>query len=92
MPTVEIVTKTEISLTIGTAAEWFSGLSDEKQADFFIEVAKASRKWDCQGHWASQYWLVGRHLRDCACSTDEARELVEELASGLRRDAVSVAA
>ena len=86
MPKVEVITKTEFDLDIDVAAGWFAGLSDEQQADFFVAVAKASQKWECQGHWATQYWLVGRHLRDCACSTDEARELVQELGTGLRHD------
>ncbi len=86
MPTVEIETTTKITLDLKTAAEWFSGLSDEQQTDFFVEVARASTKWQCQGRWQSQYWLVGRHLRDCKCSTDDARELVQELAAGLEPD------
>ena len=84
MPKIEVTTKVEIDLDIEIAADWFSGLSDEKQADFFVAVAKASKKWECQGHWSTQYWLVGRHLRDCECSTDDARDLVREMASGLQ--------
>lgn len=84
MPTAKVTTETEIDLDIGIAAEWFAALSDEQQADFFVAVAKASRKWPCQGSWTTQYWLVGRHLRDCACSTDDARDLVREIASGLQ--------
>lgn len=83
---IETTTKTVIAIDMKTAAEWFANLSDERQADFFVEVAKAAQQWDCQGRWSSQFWLVGRHLRDCSCSTDEARELVEELAKGLKRE------
>jgi hypothetical protein len=78
-----IETTTKINIDLKPAAEWFANLSDEQQADFFVEVAKASKVWECQGRWATQYWLVGRHLRDCSCSTDDARELVEEMARGL---------
>lgn len=81
-----IETKSTIDINLKIAAEWFANLSDEQQADFFVEVAEASKKWECQGHWATQYWLVGRHLRDCECSTDDARNLVRELASGLEAD------
>jgi hypothetical protein len=80
---VPVTVTTEIDLTIETAASWFANMSDEEQADFFVEVAKAALKWKCQGHWATQFWLVGRHLRDCECSTDDARELVRNLASGM---------
>lgn len=81
MPTVEIVTKTKLTLDVQVAAKWFCGLSDEQQADFFIAVAKEAESWD-QPQW-DQWWLVGKHLRTCSCSTDEARELVHHLYRGL---------
>ena len=83
MTTAEIATKKTITIDLESAAEWFANLSDEQQADFFVAVAEASKKWECQGRWQSQYWLVGRHLRTCSCSTDDARDLVRELAAGL---------
>lgn len=83
MTAVEITTKTTIKIDLKSAAEWFANLSDERQADFFVEVAEASKKWECQGRWTEQYWLVGKHLRTCECSTDDARDLVRELAAGL---------
>jgi hypothetical protein len=83
MISVQITTKKTISIDLKSAAEWFANLGDERQADFFVEVAEVSKKWECQGQWTEQYWLVGRHLRTCACSTDDARDLVRELAAGL---------
>lgn len=79
--TVEIVTKTKITLDTETAAQWFCGLTDEGQADFFIEVAKQAQSWE--RYHADQWWYVGRHLRTCSCSTDDAREVVRSLYSGL---------
>ena len=90
MQTVEIVTTTKIRLDVETVAKWFSGLSDEQQADFFIEVAKLAQAWP--GHGNDQWWFVGRHLRTCSCSTDEAREMVRSLHSGLTHKPVLTAA
>lgn len=84
MPKTSITVTTEIELTVETAAKWFVGLSDEQQADFFVEAAKASLAWGPL--WAGQYYSAGRHLRDCECSTNEARELVKTLAEGLVPD------
>lgn len=83
MASTEITTTVKIDLDIKTAAQWFSALSDEQQADFFVEVAEAAKQWQCQGHWGYQFWLVGRHLRDCKCSNDDARQLVREMADGM---------
>lgn len=77
-----ITITTEVELDITAAAGWFAGLDDEKQADFFIKVAEVSKAWDPL--WASQYYLVGRHLKTCKCSTYEARELIEILNHGLK--------
>ena len=83
----------EIDLDIKTAAKWFSGLDDEQQADFIIQVAEEAKQWTGgMGHWTYQFWLVGRHLRDCSCSTYEARDLVEQIADGLKPDTASQAA
>jgi len=81
--TVEVVETKVVNLDMPTAAAWFCGLTDEQQADFFIEVARQAEKWE--HHQSGQWWLVGAHLRNCECSTDEARELVRNLAHGLDR-------
>jgi hypothetical protein len=87
MPKVEVVTKTEIDLDIKTAAQWFVGLSDEQQADFIIAVAGEAKKWPVND-WAGQFWYVGRHLRDCHCSNEDAREVVRIMAAALAPDHV----
>ncbi len=83
MTTVDIVTTTKqtVVLDVKLAAEWFVELNDEQQADFFIEVARIASRWP-HDH-THQWWLVGRHLRTCNCSTEEARELVTNLHGGL---------
>ena len=74
----------EVTLTPSVIAEAFCGLNDEGQAQVFIEVAKLAATWD--GRPGYQWWLVGRHLRNCECSTDEARDIVREIASAMDYD------
>jgi hypothetical protein len=82
MPKIKATTTTEFDLSVETAAVWFADLGDEEQAQFFIEVAKVAETWT---HSAMQQWyMVGRHLRTCSCSTPEARAMIEDIASGVR--------
>ena len=74
-------------------AEGFCELDDEQQADFFIACAHIMSQWkgtlftgQAAGEW--QMRLVGRHLRDCGCSNEDARNLVRELAAALEPDEV----
>jgi hypothetical protein len=79
--------KVEITnLTPQQLAECFCEMYDEEQAQFFIEVAAIAKTWE-EGRspclWVDQWELVGKHLRTCSCSTDEARDLVISLARGV---------
>lgn len=85
MSKTSITVTTEIDLDVKTAAAWFAGLDDEQQAQFFIDVAEAAKAWD--GAQSSQWFFVGRHLRDCECSTYEARDLIESIAGGIQQKA-----
>lgn len=77
--------------TAAQLAELFCQLNDEQQADFFIACAKYAReKWD--GPQSMQWFSVGAHLRTCACSTFEARQMVSDLHSGLAEEAAVDAA
>lgn len=76
MPLVETIVKTTIDLDIKTAAQWFADMMDEDQAQFFIEVGKLSKDWP---NLNQQWWYVGRHLRDCDCSTPEAKDIINTL-------------
>jgi len=83
-PVIVEVKKTEtltIGLDMATVAAWFSELTDEQQADFFIEVAERTEGWAVRPE--SQWLRVGGHLRNCECSTDSARELIRNLHYGL---------
>ena len=63
-------------------AEVFCDWDDEQQAQFFIEAARLMRQWGPGKHEMQAYY-IGGHLKTCACSTDEARELVRAIADRL---------
>jgi len=71
----------DVKLTPAQVAEAFADLDDEQQTRFFVEVARIASTWE--PGTAPQWRLVSRHLRDCPCSTDDARELVRDLAHAL---------
>ena len=76
-----------IALTPTMLAEAFCEMNDEEQAQVFIEIARiATSLWQPGGIYGMQLWSVGRHLRDCACSSHEARDLIREIASGIDAD------
>jgi hypothetical protein len=82
---VEIVTGHAL---VRALAEAFCDLDDERQAEFFIEVAAIARQWPAGGA-SMQFWRIGRHLATCPCATDDARELVHDLAAGVDASAVA---
>ena len=72
----------DLALSPAELAASFCDLNDEEQAQFFIDVARIAQGW--KGVYRSMQWFsVGRHLRDCSCSTYEARDMVKEIAGGL---------
>lgn len=72
----------DIKLTPRQVAEAFAELDDEGMADVFIQVAEISKAWPHRGQM--QWHMVGRHLKTCSCSTYEAREMVSDIAEGLK--------
>lgn len=78
---------THIRLTPAQVAEALCELNDEEQAQVFIETAKIATGWaNLPGlimptGW--QWFKVGRHLRECACATPDAREIVREMYEGM---------
>jgi hypothetical protein len=72
----------DVEVTPQVLAEAFAAMDDEAQAQFFIEVAALARKWK-DADPGRQWFAVGRHLRTCTCSTEEARDLVREIATGV---------
>lgn len=78
---IKATVTTEIELSIDAAAKWFAGLDDDQQAQFFVAVAEESKRFPLpQGF---QWYAVGGHLRNCTCSTDEARDMIRTIADGM---------
>lgn len=71
-----------IKLTPEQVAQAFCELDDDEEAQVFIEIAKIADSWPIRG--AMQWFNVGRHLRDCKCSNDLARDVVLGIWDGLQ--------
>lgn len=72
MTTIKI--ETEITLDVEVAAKWFSALSDDDMARFLVAVAKEAESYPLSPD--NQWYYLGGHLRNCKCSTEEAREML----------------
>ena len=73
----------DVPLTVEQLAGLFSELDDDAQAKFFVEVARIMQSWTPYER-DMQAAYIGRHLRDCECSTESARELVAEIARAMQ--------
>jgi hypothetical protein len=79
---MQFTTTVDIPMTPATLAAAFCEMDDEQQAQFFIEAARIAQTWPSEAK-AMQWFYVGRHLKTCACSTWEARDMVREIAGAL---------
>lgn len=81
---VTTTTVATYEITVEQLASIFCELNDEQMAQFFIECAKLEAAWPEHPYGRfGQWWLVGRHLRTCACSTDDARAMINEIATAI---------
>ncbi len=79
--TVKQTVAVELEVSPESLAKFFCELDDEELAQFFIEAAKIAGQWEEPSWGADWQWhVVGRHLANCACSTDAAREMVATIA------------
>ncbi len=74
-----------IELTSEDLAEAFCEMDDDQQAQFFVHVAHNMSAWKPSGA-AMQLRFIGDHLRECECSTADARNWVVELAACVGED------
>jgi hypothetical protein len=72
-----------VELSPDKIAEAFCELDDDAQAQFFVSMARIMRSWKTPAGWTVQAWNIGRHLATCTCVTEDAREVVREIACGL---------
>ena len=70
-----------VQLTPAEVAKAFLELNDDDEAQVFIEIARLTKDWPMRG--AMQWRAIGQHLRDCACSNDLARDVVQGIADGI---------
>ncbi len=70
-----ITVTTEIELDIKTAAKWFAGLDDDEMCKFLVAVAEEAKSFT--GNADNQWYYLGGHLKNCECSTPEAREMIQ---------------
>ncbi len=76
MPRVQITTL--IDLDLETGAKWFASLDDDQMCRFLVLVAEEAKKFD--GNPDMQWYYLGGHLRNCKCSTPEARDMIKKWA------------
>ncbi len=72
MPQITVTTK--IELDISTAAKWFAALNDDEMCNFLVAVAEEAKEFS--GNSDNQWYYLGGHLKNCECSTNEAREMI----------------
>lgn len=73
----------DVPLTLDQLAGLYVELDDDSQAQFFVKVAALMQSWTPHER-NMQAFHIGRHLRDCRCSTEEARELVNAIAESMQ--------
>lgn len=75
MATIRVTT--DIELDVDIAAKWFAGLDDDSMCKFFVAIAREVRETYPSSYAADNQWyFLGGHLRNCACSNEETREMV----------------
>lgn len=77
MARTEITVTTVVDIDVPLGAKWFAGLDDEEQTQFFKEVAAAAESWP--NYQGMQWYLVGRHLAKCECSSPGARDMIRNI-------------
>ena len=70
--------------TIRAAAQSFCRMNDDQQAQFFVVVAEIMGGWK-GGSMSNQAYYIGKHLRDCECSTEAARDFVRSISVAIEQ-------
>jgi hypothetical protein len=78
---VKLQVTVDVPMTLELAG-LFVELDDDSQAKFFVEVARLMSTWREHERYSQQY-AIGRHLSDCQCSTEEARELLRNIVGAM---------
>lgn len=81
---VKITTETEVELDLDMMAQAFANLDDDSQAKFFVKVAEIGKNFGGLGA-EFQWFQIGSHLRNCECSTEDARDMIRSMHHGLEQ-------
>lgn len=82
---MKIEMQSTVDIDVKILAKLFASLTDDDQAQFFIEVAQVANEWPkTYGGPSYQWYLIGSHLRNCECSTEDAREMIRGIAEGVQ--------
>ncbi len=79
---MKIQMEMEVDLTPEQLGELWANLNDDAQARFFVSAAKIIDSWE--NPIINQMHAVGRHLVDCTCSTEGAREIILNIVDGMK--------
>lgn len=72
----------DVPMTLEQLAGLFVELDDDSQAKFFVEVAKRMQTWTPHERDMQEFY-IGRHLRDCSCSTEDARDFLRNIVDAM---------
>ncbi len=75
---MEIELRSKVNVTVEVLAEVFCALDDDQMCKFLVEVARLAQNF--QGSPDNQWYYLGGHLKNCECSTPEAREMIKRWA------------
>jgi hypothetical protein len=81
---MKVEMKSTVDITVPLLAQIFCELNDEDQCDFFVEIAKYVEANGGQAKWDMQWCYLGGHLRNCECSTEGARQVIESIAEFMK--------
>lgn len=79
---MKLTVTVDVPMTIEQLAGLFVELDDDAQAKFFVEVARLMSTWTEYERYM-QVDYIGKHLRDCSCSTEEARDFLRSIVESM---------
>ncbi len=79
---MKITVAVDVPMTLEQLAGLFVELDDDSQARFFVEVARLMGAWTPHERNMQKFY-IGRHLRDCSCSTEEGRDFLRDIVGAM---------
>lgn len=78
----------DVPMTLEQLAGLFVELDDDSQAKFFVEVARLMGSWTPHERNMQEFY-IGRHLRDCSCSTEDGRYFLRNIVNAMAHEGVT---